>query len=183
MSEKVKVTQEQAEAIEMTRENNHYDTVLTYILQNKRIPNERFRVLSEMTLEDLVKALILNEYEIEPQFKVGDLVVYIHDSTIWQVIGELYGGKVHYEITRNGTTIGSIHKDHIRLATPEEIKAEKERQLWKSIDREVGHFKPDDIGISKDNNTHYRNKPGMLEHLYRSGNLKGFYPVESYVKF
>lgn len=107
--------------------------------------------IADMKLEDLIKSLYIG-YEVEPELSVGDFVVYVHDNTVWEVVGELYGGKVHYDITRNGKHQGSVHKDHIRLATPSEIAQEKERRWWAKIGRNKNEFEMADIVTFEDGN-------------------------------
>ena len=144
--EKVKLTREQADAIEKYKEvvygtfdflhdlaSEHY---IDFDLSDEEKEREAIK---------LMRAFVTGEYEVEPEFKVGDWVVYKHDNTIWEIIGELYGGKVHYNITRNGKHKRSVHKDHIRLATPEEIAAEKERRWWKKHNRRVWELKKGDL--------------------------------------
>lgn len=160
MTEKVKLTREQADALDSFLE-----------------------MTAGVRFTELFKAIKYG-YEVKPEYKSGDWVVYqgvgIPRYCVIKHVDETSVDTDH--IGENGykQTFG---KDRIRHATPEEIKAEKERRLWSGIGREVGEFKPDDIGITKDNNTHYRNKPAMLTGLYKSGRLQGFYPAESFVSF
>ena len=144
MSELIKLTQEQAEAIEkwVSKEDLIKSKLVGLLEHGKDEP------VAELTLETLVKALYIG-YEVEETFEVGDWVVYNHDNTVWEVIGELYGGKVHYDITRNGKHKGSVHKDHIRLATPSEIVEEKQRRWWAGHGRDAWELKENDLLISK----------------------------------
>lgn len=178
-----KLTQEEANAIEWIKKQIQYKDIPSVFVE-QHIKQHTWlgeaSVLNGMHTDTLIRALYVG-YEIDPQFKDGDWVVF---KTKREVIGKLYTNEVKsFDVDRADNMNLAFYSVEWEHATPEEIKSENERRLWNSIGREVGEFKPDDIGISKDNNTHYRNKPGMLEHLYNSGNLKGFYPVESYIKF
>lgn len=145
--EKVKLTKEQANAIEwaLQKENEYSPDRLLRLRSsdNANFHNELYP-LNDIDIAVLARALYIG-YEVEPEFKVGDWVVYKHNNTIWEIIGELYGGKVHYDITRGGKYKGSVHKDHIRLATPEEIEKEKERRWWAKHGREVWELREGDL--------------------------------------
>ena len=141
--EKVKLTQEQANAIKRWVNKEQLIIAKASGLLEHSIDES----IAELTMEQLVKALYIG-YEVEPEFSIGDWVVYKHNNTIWEIIGELYGGKVHYDIARGEKYKGSVHKDHIRLATPEEIKQEKERRWWAKHGRDVWELRPGDLLVS-----------------------------------
>ena len=150
--EKVKLMREQAEAIEHALQKvdeykGNPDKLLRHASMNNVYFRNELHPLNTIDTVNLAKALYIG-YEVEPEFKVGDWVVYKHNNTIWEIIGELYGGKVHYDITRDGKYKGSVHKNHIRLATPEEIKQEKERRWWVKHGRDVWELRPGDLLVS-----------------------------------
>lgn len=119
--DKVEITQEQADIIENTK--------------------KALTGFSDALLLDVFSG----NYEIKPEFKVGDWVV--HKQLGW--IGDISKVKVS-EITINVTLknryIASI--SNIRHATPSEIEEEKERRWWGKHGREVRMYKKGDIVIN-----------------------------------
>lgn len=184
MTEKVKITQEQAKAIEwlvtfMKRE--HSDVITLHAKNDDKWVNGALN-LNGMSLLTLVDALRIG-YEIEPKYKVGDWVVSEnpHFDQSKLIIGKIYTNELgDYDVDRGEKTDLSFLSDAWRHATLEEIKTEKERRLWKSIGRKVGEFKDNDVAIGTHGNT-YRSNPGMVSALYKLGRLKGFYPAESFI--
>lgn len=78
---------------------------------------------------------------------------------------------------------GTYTHDFIRHATPEEIKVEQERLLWKSINREVGEFRSKDIRINENGEPIIVNDTKHARMLFEKGKVKGFYPAESFISF
>ncbi|WP_419962075.1 hypothetical protein [Psychrobacillus sp. BM2] len=178
MTEKVKVTQEQADKLKDVLADPEFTHQELLNDQHSEPWATSHKCLNELDVWTLARTI----YEVEPQFKVGDWIV----------------------ITDGNSSIGEIHRiskigdrsvllfDHsyscswrvsqIRHATSEEIKAGKERRLWNSIGREVGEFRDGDYGehISKKSSSESRE---YLEDWYKRGKLKGFYPVESFISF
>lgn len=129
MSEKPIITKEQAEIIEemkrtgipVTWESNGW-----YVKRDRRLNNFHFKKFIHA---------ICNGYEVEPEFGVGDWVVYksnFHDDPIIRKvikINEHIGGA-----TLDRESIVAPF-DLIRHATPSEIVAEKERRTDEKLDR------------------------------------------------
>ena len=166
--EKVKLTQEQSYAIEQLRT---YDFEDVLIMRRRKDMPYLYSSLDSLTVDEL-GSIFFNpdSYEVEETFKVGD---WIYDKVTHET------SKINTQGRAEGI---SNYPYNFRYATPEEIKAEKERRVWAEIGREVGEFRGGDIGISKNGNT-YRDNPSMLSKLHVLKNLKGFYPAESFIKF
>lgn len=134
MNEKVKLTKEQANAIEYFRK--------TFIENPK----------TSMSNETLIAALN-HGYEVEPEFKVGDWVIY--DDQIVRIKDVFTNNTVHTPYLKNFIVEG-IDKwfdlERVeRHATPEEIAAEKERRWWSKHGREVWELKVGDVLLNRDN--------------------------------
>ncbi|RDW17613.1 hypothetical protein CWR48_13940 [Oceanobacillus arenosus] len=117
---KVKVRASQAQMIE-----NHRNAFETLML--KRMDENCGTVLDDVRVYDVARAFFIG-YEVEPEFKVGDWVVYEQGN-----VGQ-YGDKPI--VLKNPV---------VRHATPEEIAQEKERRWWKLHGREVWELKQGDI--------------------------------------
>ncbi|WP_272032934.1 hypothetical protein [Oceanobacillus kimchii] len=151
--EKVKVTKEQAGAIEYFRKT---------FVDNKA---------TSMSNEKLAKALH-HGYEIEPEFKKGDYVMVKwknrQKEEFYQVVSIDPWGSFQIE-TLDGSPNSSGH-ENTRHATPEEIKKEKERRWWAKHGREVKEVRNGDIiysystGVTfvrNENNRHVTNFDGF----------------------
>src|SRR5690625_1009321 len=147
MTEKVKVTREQAEAIERikTEQIKRFEEVkknkTAYLLTDWEKP------LFELESKHLQDALYIG-YEVEPEVKVGDWVKanwIVEKPTIHKLKG-IDRNTVEIDGEQNNTNPGiSI----ISLATPEEIAEEKERRWWAKHGRDVWELKTGDILAGK----------------------------------
>lgn len=144
--DKVKITQEQAEAIK------HF----------KKVYPEKFK---GMRYQEFYDALI-NGYEIEPVFKVNDWVVCEAENIIGQV-------KYSYN---NGMAIklfgycSDFDKCALRHATPEEIEQEIEIRKWDKYNRGVWDLKEGDVMIR--NNDAEIKIIELLDHDYKFEHIK-----------
>lgn len=136
---KVKLTKEQAKAIEKIKANQ-----LEQIERLLANPDdygifEWSKVLLKLSPEEYYDALF-EGYEIEETFNVRDYVTRIDNGQVIKVIGVNREEKYVYE------SLSSMHmfKD-IRHATPEEIAKEKERRWWANHGREVWEIREDDL--------------------------------------
>lgn len=174
MIEKVKLTREQATAIEGLRENKfENDTIVHNAVSVKLTGNgigRWFETLSAMDLDTLIKALYVG-YEVESNFQFGDWVVDQTNNRITVLVSKDFIEDLQIGLIKN-----------YRHATPEEITKEKERRFWKAIGREVGEFGHSDI-LMDDCGRVYRTFEVNAKEVYKSGKLKGFYPAESFIKF
>ena len=102
----------------------------------------------------LTKALVLG-YEVEPEFKVGDKVIFKYMKKICifgeivelnQKLGVLYA-KVNdpeYPVPQE------VQASSLKHATPEEIEIEKERRFWLRNGRAVWELRKNDVLIAED---------------------------------
>lgn len=135
---KVKLTQEQANAIERIKDK---DYAINVLVAGKRPDNP----LCELEVSELAKAFYIG-YEVEPEFKVGNWAVWRSTEGI-DVIKQIE--KVEgYRIWADWLDEGSLlfaPSDEIRHATPEEISKEKERRWWAKHGRGVWELKKNDV--------------------------------------
>jgi|SRR5690625_1991822 len=130
--EKVKITQEQADAIVKQVNKGSEENLLVDHARRSGWINE-FSCLNSLTQMDMARAL-LNGYEVKPEFKVGDWVT---NKTTMDTI-EIDAPNADF-LNKNYS-----HGKHFRHATPEEIAKEKERRWWAKHDRDVWEIKKDD---------------------------------------
>lgn len=178
--EKVKITQEQADAVQQMVTRYSKPNVIRGHITGAR--GGEFQPLNEMPLHDLIQAVYIG-YEVEETFEVGSWVVVDWNDT----------GEKTYQVKEIGKDNRIKIEDClfppfriVRHATPEEIKAEKERRLWKSIGREVGEFREGDAIRSAKGMTHgLRSENDFLvaRGRYERKEIKGFYPTETFVDF
>ena len=144
--EKVKLTREQANAIEHAlQEVDEYKGNPDRLLRHASMNNVNFRnelhLLDTIDIVTLAKALYIG-YEVEPEYKVGDWVVNAN-GTIGKItnineFGEFEGFWEEIEML--------CEKDNfVRHATPEEIEKGKERRWWAKLGRQPYEFKMGDI--------------------------------------
>ena len=173
MSEKVFLTQEQADAIEDLLKDRTAESIVkekanpllgggVYIDKSNHI------IFTETELDTLIRALYIG-YEVEPVFNVGDWVVHEFGSKTYKIAE----GKPLIEcdyVLDNGN---SVLKDYLRHATPSEIAEEKQRRWWKSHNRDVWELKINDMIYSKVTKTY-----DEVVFVFRSGsvNLRGTTP-------
>lgn len=197
MTEKVKIPFEIADAINYLKSESYSksDIIRTALRANWcNEPEENdvnIEVLNGMDAEKLVLA-VHGHCEVEPTYKVGDWVVY--SDEFYEVYQVVPGGmKVHIKNSK-GSTIAYMPIQNIRHATPEEIKAEKERRVWAKLGRETKQFRVGDIVINKSTiapcvigRTCYPSD-GFIdsrtaERWYEEGKVSGIHPAESFVSF
>jgi hypothetical protein len=199
VSEKVKVSHEVAEAIEelyIEYGGKTEDRIEVIVYDILKVLEMR-KVFGGMRLQHVIKA-ITEGYEVEPQFKVEDWVAHINGGSFMGQSNVKVVEILSFDDDDGHATYGdgnySIPTGYIRHATPEEIKAEKERQLWKSIGREVGELKEKDFVVYENRYFRLFNNMGCglygnhmdpmyASELYKKGYLSGFYPVESFISF
>ncbi|MFD1205814.1 hypothetical protein ACFQ38_12005 [Sporosarcina contaminans] len=185
MTEKVKLTSEQATAIEYLRDTKFHDEGI--ISSHARTPMgweaNYTEPLNGLPLLTLVDALRIG-YEVEEEYKVGDWIVrldgkrFANDEIAVQIdsVGE-------FHLTCEGSL--AVKRDKVRHATPEEIKAEKERRVWAKIGREPGEFRDGDAYVhnSFTFRVHGAEDAIALKGSYETGDIEGFYPAEYFISF
>lgn len=140
---KVKITQEQANEIEIRKQIFSNESTIKKHLEGW----ECIRILNLLTLDELIRALYIG-YEIEEEFKSGDWVhvSFKSGSKIAKILNSYHGVIQFYD----NENLPNIKIDNqTRHATPEEIAEEKQRRLWHENGREVGEFKKNDIIFNK----------------------------------
>jgi hypothetical protein len=138
--EKVKVTQKQfdwLEGYELTQAQIDY---LIEVHPHRKRPESP---IIDWSASKLARALYIG-YEVEPEFKVGDWVVY--DNGIERGHGyrtnqikEIDEWSAHFDERR------SMGLSSLRHATPQEIATEKTRRWWAKHDRDVWEIREDDL--------------------------------------
>lgn len=181
MTMKIKLTQEQADFIEKSLANGiDKEEMLNRFAKANCFEKQPRHSLHGLCVMDLARALLIG-YEVEEKqrFVIGEWKRYRKNdclSTVGQVSAvdtlEMW---VRFEGDFKRIPFSNIERD----ATPEEIKAGKERQKWAEIGRGVGEFRESDTGFDYDGIL----VPGItaLSQVYSRGELQGFYPAESYV--
>ena len=125
MSDKVKITHEQAEKIKEWHLHTGYLSILLKLHVNNALASSN--CLQSLTLDELARALYVG-CEVEPQFEVGDWVV--HDNRNIAKIIYIDCGIIY--IDNDGINTVSMYYSH---ATESEIAEEKERRLSQKIDK------------------------------------------------
>lgn len=139
--EKVKLTQEQADAIKKLKaeaSNKEIIYMNTSPFGGIHLDKDK-QTIFEMDLDELIRALYIG-YEVESEFKVGDWVV---TSDFLEPIRKVK--EVNDRLLVDNTGIVWRDFGEIRHATPEEIAKEKERRWWKKHNREVWELKDYDL--------------------------------------
>ena len=148
---KVKITQEQASEIELRKQNFSNESTIEKHLEGWK----SIRILNLLTLDELIRALYIG-YEVEPEFKKGDIVkdVYCGVREIAEVNEEGMFLYTNYKNTEKAW-FGNKTDDYkrIRHATDIEVEAYKKRRFWSKNNRDVWELKKGDI--LKDRNLYY----------------------------
>lgn len=140
--EKVKLTKEQAIAIESLTSKKYID--VKFHLTNKWTA-PIFKPLNELSGDDFIKALYVG-YEVEPEYNPGDYVVN-HRGTIGRI--DRIEDNMYHGIWFNGAKDPSMwcEKSNFRRhATQKEIEeANKEIEWWKKHNKNVWELRHGDI--------------------------------------
>ena len=133
MSEKVKLTREQAEAIKSIRGdiNGGFTPGNIRTQLKKQWMSKPYATLNELPFEQFIVA-VLGDYEVEPIFEVGDWAV--DRRSVYKIISKHHADYLNKE----------VHPE-VRHATPEEITEEKQRRWWAKHGREVWELKENDL--------------------------------------
>lgn len=181
MTEKVKLTREQANAVKWLTDGSEGSWTQEELIRKHAQEPSGWNgdgdvvdssVLNGLPLLTLVDALRIG-YEAEPKYKVHEWVK-TRNGSVGKIV-RVGNGFVELDD-------GSVPCiEFIVHATPEEIKAEQERRVWAGIGREVGVFFRGDVGMHITGSMHY--DPFTIGRFYDKGELKGFYPAESFIGF
>lgn len=176
--EKVVVTLQVANAIEKAKSTFLLSAFVDFANEKSISRNNHNLILRrELEKETLLQAIFYG-YEIEePKFEVGNWVIYQYDfnqNIITRISAiEHEHGRVQLDGVNSWKAIHDI-----RHATKEEI-------FWAELGREVGEFVEGDSGLTFNGlsrNTMVTNIE-TLSDKYKMGELKGFYPAESFRSF
>lgn len=144
MSEKVVLTQEQADAVELIKRSNTEDKRLidsAITMRDSRVFTftGALEPLNELLITDFAKALYIG-YGVKSGFKIGDKIIEeVNGKEVVEITG-VDGSGYHLDRChgyKNKLTVES----HFRHATPEEI----ERRWWNKHGREPWEIKEEDI--------------------------------------
>ncbi|MEK5070538.1 DUF1642 domain-containing protein [Sporosarcina sp. FSL K6-1508] len=197
MTEKVKVPSGVDDAIKWAREKGYTDCGI--VLATQFVPIKfNFEVIARWMVEgdgkndDKLLNALVNGYEVEPEHKVGDWakVVFTSGGQAIGIVDTLAFDDIIFDYLDQNTEVKRcrIHRDCATTPTPEEIKTERERRLWAKIDRKPYEVKDDDVMIIRegrhDNSLQVKDfDKRELHQMMRSGDIIGFYPVESFISF
>lgn len=154
---KVRLTKEQARAVEVFKDNNL--TLKDYAYENL---SEELDPIQILGIDKMARALYVG-YEIEPDLKVGDWVVWDDMKIIGQLVeidSELRVDAIEYDFPQ------SIPLKVLRHATPEEIAEEKERRWWHKHGRGVWELKERDLLRQVHDNTKHE-----VRRMYKDGSV------------
>src|SRR5690625_4677361 len=128
---KVKLTKEQAEALEQAKEGRGKDKVMNGIGGKWY---RELEPLNDLTPSQMARSLYIG-YEVEAEFKVGDWVVYksnIHETPIVRTVSKINQPRSSASLDAESIV---APLNNLRLARSEEIAEEKERRFFAKHDR------------------------------------------------
>lgn len=174
MNEKVKLTQEQADAIELHNKSNdsgsdgilnkHARNYRSFVSENWGYPYE---ALNDLEISKLAKALYIG-YEVQPEFKVGDWVVVRFEGEDWvtDLTRQNEFGGFYTDSRLPGEKQKFYRVSILRHATPEEIAQEKQRRWWAKHNRDVWELKEKDELYSMTSSCRYD-----VVHVFKDGSV------------
>lgn len=189
MTEKVKLTQGQDARLKEMMMDVMYSKDSILVQQSKGWRDRPNVCLNKLSLGQLARVLFEpNSYEVEPQYEISEWIK--HDVGDGFRIGEIV------EITRSRILVEfmeyeapfNIYQegfdfDEIVHASSEEIKYEKERQMWGKIGRDVGEFHVGDVTLDQNYYPIRVVNVEMAKTFYQQTKRIGFYPAESFISF
>lgn len=163
MSEKIKVTQEIADAIIKVKHHFNLGAFTKFLDGEDGFINREHKILRREYFpenKDVLLQAIFYGYEIKPEFKVGQYIVYENGAIkntmkITVVNKEYITVEPIYKLFEEYNKI-SVNSPLIRHATPEEITIEKQRRWWRKYGRKVWELRKNDELTSNIMNTTYR---------------------------
>lgn len=137
--EKVKVTQEQARAIEYIKKN--YRLEFNIEKHTRGWTNIKTESLNDLSLDGIIRSLYIG-YEVEPEFKIGDWITCetVNKTSLITDAQHHIGAFRIFVDDEDFATYSEY-----RHATPEEIAEEKQRRFWKDNDRDEYELKKNDL--------------------------------------
>ncbi len=146
---KVKITQEQADAIEQLERHSSDDEIIARSVKGRLFGqpyNDCYDRLNELTLFTLVCALDKG-YEVEPEFKAGQWIYDITDKNKTVIeVAYVTDRRVHgFWKTQHSDIDTHVAIENARHFTKAEIAKEKERRWWKKHGRDVWEIRQGDV--------------------------------------
>src|SRR5699024_8339131 len=136
MSEKVKLTREQAEAVEIRRNMNMFENSIKCHITGQ-FKGDSNKALAELSLDEFIRALYIG-YEVEESYEVGDCVV-LDDGQIVEIIEDGSCTVVVGWIINRLMYRDQINKSLIKR------HATKQERWWAKHGRNVWELKENDI--------------------------------------
>lgn len=187
MSEKVVLTQHQAEAIRLWLSKYKDKAVLIetqtgHLFNNNEARNgcwdPEFQAIGEMSVERLARALFIG-YEVEkPKFQAGDKIIHCNEIFTLEEKHNLMDSKVYWSFKE---AAGTIDEYYLTKATAEEI-------YWlHELGRDkAGDFREGDVVQSDGNRFIKLIDDFMIKTAiswHKDGLIEGIYPAESFKPF
>lgn len=152
---KVKITQEQAEAIE---DYKRFGSLEYFAISRHEFTYE-YKSLKTLSIDEMARILYKPDgYEIEPEHPSFELHSYVtcEESNVWQVVKEdLYRVVLQGREAIKQVGYSSENFKKYTDSTTEEIAEFKEFRWWKSHNRDVWQLKENDVLSGKDVNRAY----------------------------
>lgn len=154
--EKIQLTQEQSEVVELRRNRKDKSSAIKHHIRNGWA-GQKYRFLNDFTVDEFCRLLYVpGSYEVIPQYNENDWVY--RNGEIDSIRWANYEKNLAYL-----DSIGMIGIDSIeRHATPEEIQKEKKRRFWERLGREVDEYRTGDIVFNEATKQTYQVANGQL---------------------
>lgn len=158
MTDKVMVTQDQADAIDDLLNDSllwDADQILERHTNGSMWFERNNRCLNGLSVPEMAKALYVG-YEVEPEYKEKDWITVFHENGTWKCTARITSIDNEYltvdvpNIHNKELLINLDGWDVVRHSTESEIAEEKERRKFASVGREPGEIREGDIVINND---------------------------------
>lgn len=187
MSEKVVLTQEQVNAIELWL-SNYKDKdqllMIQYFVKVKEADAStegwigEYKPMKELSISQLARAIHVG-YEIEkPKFQAGDKIIHCNEIFTLEEKHNLIDSKVYWSFKE---AAGTIDESYLTKATEEEIY-----WLHELNRKKVPDFKIGDVFVDRLNAGYRLNEEQIVKDFiqyYEEDDFKGIYPAESFKPF
>lgn len=153
MSEKVVLTREQADEVELQKKDfNEFSDIITRRILTSDINNYYNSTFHSISVDELIRALYIG-YEVERNFKVGDWVR-INWSSSSPSIRKIIDIDMEFGVITIDGDQANINPSLqlLSLASPEEIEQEKERRWWGKYNRETREIREGDLLVDSQYN-------------------------------
>lgn len=195
MSEKVVLTQEQVNAIELWL-SNYKDKdqllMIQYFVKVKEADASTegwigdYKPMKELSISQLARAIHVG-YEIEkPKFQAGDKIIHCNEIFTLEEKHNLIDSKVYWSFKE---AAGTIDESYLTKATEEEIywlhKLGRKRVPDFHVGDAIATYEDEDLDIVVSEDCYVNGKVGIRNagDWFESGIIKGIYPAESFKPF